>query len=394
LLSSAKLAGINPAQLSPQDFALEDRFMLSKLNSTITHTTELYEKYRLNEIPWAVEELYLSLSRDYIRLVRDKLNLGEEAEKQKVLYVMYSTLMGTIKLFAPICPYITESIYQNFRKEFGLEEESIHLNSWPKPDTKLIDESLEKDFLVADTIVQKLLYARDKMAMGVRWPLSEAIVVTKDEDTKKAVEHLSGLIRLQTNIKSLKVQEQAEIRETVRTDYEKLRKDYGGLTALIIANLSRTTPETILTHIKESGSYEFEIENNAKVAIKMDHLLLEKEAPDGFVMVDFSKGDLLLNKKLTPELEAEGFSRELVRRVQEQRKQSGFSKSDRIELYVIADQKLKQMLEKHNADIMERVGASRQTISDVPPLSELKFSKEIEIRDKKLKILFDRIEQL
>ena len=394
LLSSAKLAGINPAQLSPQEFDLEERFMLSKLNSTIQHTTEMYEKYRLNEIPWAVEELYLALSRDYVRLVRDKLNLGEEAEKQKVLYTMYSVLMGTIKLFAPICPYITESIYQNFRKEFSLEEESIHLNSWPKPDTSLIDEALEKDFVIADTIVQRLLYARDKMGMGVRWPLQEAIVATKDEDTKKAIEHLGGLIKLQTNLKSLIVKEEADIKENVRTDYERLRKDYGGLTALIIAHLSITSPSTILAHIKEKGVYEFEIEHNAKVAIKMEHLLLEKEAPDGFVMVDFSKGNLLLSKKLTPELEGEGFARELVRRVQEQRKQSGLSKSDRIELYVIADPKLKQMLERHNSDIMERVGAAKQTISDVPPLSELKFSKEIEIRDRKLKILFDRIEQI
>ncbi len=393
LVSSAKLARINPAQAAPQDFDIEDRFMLSKLNSTIKHTTELMEKYRLNEVPWAVEELFLSLSRDYVRLVRDKLNLGEEAEKQKVLYVMYSTLMGAIKLFAPVCPYITESIYQNFRREFGLEEESIHLHSWPKADEKLVDDGLENDFVIADTIVQRLLYARDRMAMGVRWPLPEALVVTKDENTRKAVEHLGSLIMLQTNIKSLKAVEEFEIKETVKTDYERLRKDYGGLTALIIAHLSRTSHSTILTHIKESGAYEFEIEHNAKVAIKMEHLLLEKEAPDGYIMADFSKGILLLSKKVTPELEAEGFARELVRRVQEQRKQSGFSKSDRIELYVIADAKLKKMLEKHKDYIFERVGAAKQTISDVPPLGELKFSKDIDIKERKLKILFDRVEQ-
>lgn len=393
LISSAKLAGINPSEISQPELDTEEKFMLSKLNSTIKRTTGLYEAYRLNEIPWAVEELYLSLSRDYIKLVRDKLNLGEESEKQKVLYTIYTTLVGIIKLFAPVCPYITESIYQRFRAEFGLKEDSIHLMDWPKPDTNLIDEELEKDFMIADNIVQKLLYARDKTGLGVRWPLPQAIIVTKDEETKKAAKHLGSLIMLQTNIKSLKLQEDAKIKETVKTDYEKLRKDYGGLTAMIIAYLSRTDPSTILTHIRESGTYDIMLDNEAKVSIKMEHLLLEKEAPDGFVMVDFANGDLLLDKSLTPELEAEGFSRELVRRVQEQRKQAGLNKSDSIELYVVAEQKLKEMFKKHHDEIKERVGAGKQTISDVPPLSEagLKFEKEIEIKGKKLKIFFDRL---
>jgi len=390
LLSSAKAAGINPAHLNPKKFDLEERFILSKLNSTIESVTELYEKYYLSSIPPKVEELYLTLSRDYIRLVRDKLNLGDAAEKEKVLYTLYKVIIETLKIFAPICPFITEAIYLDFRKEFSLKEESIHLSGWPAADKKLIDTALEKDFTIIDTLTQKILYARDKMGMGVRWPLKEIIISTKDKDVRSAVDNLSDLIKLQTNIKSIVLKESFEAKLNVKADYEKIRKEFTALSPQVIAHIAITSPNSILKHIEKEGEYKFMVDH-ASLSLKKEHLVVEKEAPEGFVYVDFPNGELFINKSLTPELEAEGFARELVRRVQEQRKAAKLNKQDKIELYIVADPEMKKQLEKHESDIKERVGAQKQQLSETPTQKTYHFAAEVEIKGRKFKICFDKL---
>jgi len=131
LIDLSKELKKNPAKLDDtimQDiFSLEEKYIISKLNSTIENVTDLFNNYQLNEVPLAVEGLFLELSRTYIQLVRDKAAIGEKNEKEVVLYTVYKVLMECIKLLAPVTPFITEAIYQNFRQEFNLKQESLHL---------------------------------------------------------------------------------------------------------------------------------------------------------------------------------------------------------------------------------------------------------------------------
>jgi isoleucyl-tRNA synthetase len=380
---------MNPAELKPGKFGVEERFMISKLNSTIARVTGFYENYYLNDVPWAVEELYLALSRNYVRLVRDKLSLGTEEEKASAIYTIYSVLMGSLKMFAPIAPFITEAIYLDLKKEFGLKEESVHHLNWPSEESKLIDTDLEKEFVIVDSITQRILYGRDKLNLGVRWPISEVIIVSEDKEVESAVNSLSQLMMIQTNIKKIVMRKDIETRKNVKADYEKLRKDFGGLTAIIIAHLALVSPSSILGHIEKEGRYEMTVEN-AKIEIKGEHLIVEKEAPVDFILVDFPRGEIYINKKMTKELEAEGFARELVRRVQEFRKTSGLSKADRIELFVTSDSKMVMSLKDHKEEIKERVGASGLVLSDRLPEKTFRYEKKIDIRGKGFDIWFNK----
>jgi isoleucyl-tRNA synthetase len=109
-----------------------------------------------------------------------------------VLYTIYTTLYETLRLLAPICPYITEGIYLNLKKNSLCLKRSIHLAGWPSADQKLIDSRLEKEFVIVESLTQRDTLCKDRIGMGVRWPLQEVVVVTQDNDTVSAVESLSS----------------------------------------------------------------------------------------------------------------------------------------------------------------------------------------------------------
>jgi len=178
VIDLAKNANINPKELKNIEKNLfyfdEEKYIFSKLNSTIRKITKLYDDYKLNEIPLLIEDLFLALSRIYIQLTRNK-SIGDH--KKVVLYTVYNVLMGCLKLFAPTAPFTTEKIYQNLKGEFKLKEESIHLFDWPKCDEILINKELENEMDTISDVVQIILSLREKVQQGIRWPLQEVIIV-------------------------------------------------------------------------------------------------------------------------------------------------------------------------------------------------------------------------
>lgn len=189
LIELSELIGKNPSKLKPK-LELEEEYIISRTNSTVKEVTRLFEEYKLDETVDKIESLFLDLSRVYIQLVRDKISLGEDSDKEAALYVIYETLMNSIKLLAPICPFITDAIYLELRKKFNLKEESIHLCEWPGYEEKKINQKLEDEFSFAMQIIEKVLAERSEKGIGVRWPLSEVIVKTDKKLDKKIQEIL------------------------------------------------------------------------------------------------------------------------------------------------------------------------------------------------------------
>ena len=146
----------------------------------------------INDTPLIVEDLFLKLSRTYIPLIREK-SAGDE--KKIVLYTVYNVLMEILKIFAPISPYITETIYQNLKKEFNLKEESIHHFVWPKHDEKAINKGLEDEMDDSSDILQTIFSLREKIQMGVRWPLQEVDIVTTDKKSMKQIAKIKARIK-------------------------------------------------------------------------------------------------------------------------------------------------------------------------------------------------------
>ncbi|MBL7055715.1 isoleucine--tRNA ligase [Candidatus Woesearchaeota archaeon] len=390
LLDLHKNIGLNPKDLKiEKGFSLEEDYIFSKLNSTIKKVTKLYDAYKLNEAPLVVEDLFLSLSRVYIQLSRDKAS--DKHKKHFVMYTVYHVVMNTLKLFSPIVPFITEMMYQNLKKELDLEEESIHLCSWPEHDDTLINKELENDMDTISDITQGILSLREKISLGQRWPLQEVVIVTKDEKTIKAVEKLKGIIKNQTNIKELDVQQSLPgIQETIKADYSQIGPDFGKRAPQIISKLATESPETILAHIKEKGKFTIKV-NDEDVNIVKEHLIVNREVPDPYVENNFRTGFIYLNRSVSADLEAEGYARELMRRVQSLRKEAGLQKQDSISLFVKTDAELVQDLKPLYATIKEKVGASHMTLSELDPNKEHKHSNKEKVRDYEFELFLEKV---
>ncbi|MFH0867958.1 MAG: isoleucine--tRNA ligase [Candidatus Woesearchaeota archaeon] len=390
LIDLASNANANPKDLkiSKNSISVEESYILSKLNSTIRKATNLFDEYKLNEIPVVVEDLFLKLSRTYIQLTRDKIG-GDE--KKVVLYTVYNVLMKILKMFAPVAPFITEKIYQDLKKEFVLEEESIHHYKWPKYDEKLINKELENEMEYASEVLQTILALREKIQFGIRWPLQEAVIVTKDESTIKAVETLKSIIKTQANIKEIDVQQSLPgINLSIKADFSQLGPDFGNKAPQIIAKLSSESPETVLTHLEKEGKYIIKL-GKENINIVKEHLIVTRKVPTPYIEGTFKNGFVYLNREVDEELEAEGYARELTRRVQQLRKTSGLQKKDRIMLFIKTDEELANTLNNFYSAIKEKVGASILKISNLNPSKKHKYESKEKVRDNQFELFLDKV---
>ena len=392
VIEMAKNLKANPSEmdLGRLNLEIEERYIFSKLNSAIGKVTGLFDSYRINEVPWHVEDLFLELSRTYIQLTRDKSSIGSDEEKKTVLCAAYHVLMSSLKLFAPIAPFITEKMHENLRHEFRLKEESIHFCQWPKSNPEHIDEELEESMKIVAEIVQSALAVREKIQLGVRWPIKDLVVATKDGKVAKAVEKLKDIIKTQVNAKAIGLVEALpNTKVKIKADYSKIGPAFGDKAPKVIAQLTIDSPETVLRHINEKGKYTFKSDGELLDIVK-EHLIVAREIPAPYEEGSFRLGNIYLNKEMSDELEAEGFAREIMRRVQALRKKAGLQKSDNISLYIKTDDELKEMLKKWTAVIKNKVGASQLRISEMEPSRKHAFVSNEKVKGKEFEIGIDR----
>ena len=334
----------NPLQLDVsilESASLEEKYILSKLDSTILKVTQLFEEYKIEEIPVHIENLYLELSRTYIQLIRDKAVLGTDEEKKLVLYVMYNVLIETLKIFSTIAPFITEKMYLNLKDKFGIAEESIHHFDWPEVEAGAINNTLEDNFEIAKMIIQSSLAAREKAKLGLRWPIGELVIETSSDQVNKAVREMYEIIKTQINTKEIVLTEIVEgVKELVKPDFAKLKPDFGENSGKVIAALSNISPESIIKAVRENEKYELEVEGET-FNIVSEHLIIHKQTPANLEGSEFRHGVVYVNTDRTEELDNEGYTRELTRRIQNARKISGLEKMDNIDLCLIIPSEIK-----------------------------------------------------
>ena len=389
LIEYADIVEKSSAKITKKDCGVEERYILSRLNSTIKDVTGLFENYRLNEIPDKIESLYLDLSRTYIQLVREKSVTGTEKEKQAIFAVIYNTLAETLKMLAPVAPFIAEHMHLNLKNKFKLKPASIHLCDWPKADEKLIDAKLELSVEQAKDILQAIYSARETAQLGIRWPVKEVTVITQDDSITKSAEALEELIKTQANVKKIVVKKDIEFRKKVKADFSKIGPLYGDKAPKVIAQLSINSPETILGSIEKTGKFMVKADAE-QFEIKREHLIIERELPSHLLEAEFRGGFVYLNKERNPELEAEGFAREITRRVQALRKEQGLVRTDSIDLFIKADKELVEILKNWHKQIKEKVGAKKIDI-DTSTSESFKVSKKEKVKNKEFEIMFEKV---
>jgi len=180
------------------------------------------------------------------------------------------------------------------------------------------------------------------------------------------------------------------IKLIAKPDYSQIGPDFGDKAPRIIAQLAIESPETILSHIEKDGKYELKA-GNEKFNIVKEHLIVQRKVPEPYVEAMFKGGLVYLNKNLDKELQAEGFAREIMRRIQALRKNANLQKADKIELFIKAGNDLKEMLQKWEGMIKEKVNASSLEISSSKPEKKLKnYSKE-KVREKEFELFLEKV---
>lgn len=342
LIEYSKTEGINPGKVTVSGEAIEEKYINSLLHRSIKQLTRAYESYKLDEIPKILENLFLELSRTYIKLTRDKIieNPG------LVLHTIFNVLFETLKMQYTLTPFIAEKIFLNLKEAFDLDKESLSFYPWPEFDDKQIDEDLEQEFAESQNIVQAILAAREKANLGVRWPLPVSTVVSSMPEVKQAVDALGDLIKNQTNVKELEVKDEiAGAKVEVSPNKGQIGKDFKKDSRKILEVLD----EKQMQELREKGTLDV-----AGFKLERRHINIKEELPENLTSAEFKQGNVYIDTKLTPELEAEGFAREVVRRIQSLRKESGLKKKDKIELSIESEFDLKSWGE----EIKTKVGAT------------------------------------
>ncbi len=371
-------------------FAVEEKYMLSRLHSVIRQVTELMGQHRMDEVIAPLEELFLELSRAYIQMVREKSLLGEEEEKEACLYTFAAVLLETMKMYNIIAPFICEAMYQNLKEEFALGEESISHHRWPKADAKKINPKVEQGMKLALEIIQAGLHAREKAKLGLRWPVKEALIVSKSSDVKEVVSQFQNIISTQLNAKEIVFAAEAkEMQYLVKPDYSKIGPAYGNLSPQIIARLTMDSPQTIINHLEKEGKYVFTVDSQ-EVEIARNMLFIEMEAPHNYQLSELRGGYLLLNVERTEELEAEGYAREIMRNIQELRKKAGMEKTDDIVLHLKASPGMKKMLMPLKKEIQLKVGAQTMELADAEPARKYPHSGPFRVKAEEFTAYFGK----
>ena len=248
-----------------------------------------------------------------------------------------------------------------------------------------------KNIIIKD-IIQSGLSIRKKINMGVRWPLKDLVVVTKDGDVQKAVNRLNSVIQKHLNVKDVLVKEFMHgVKQKLKADYSKLGPEFGDLVPKIIAHMTINSPETILGHIEKTGKYSVKIDEKEAI-LRKEHLIVSKEVPRPYEEADFKHGAVYLNKELTDKLEAEGYAREVTRRIQVLRKEAGLKKSQFVTVFIKTDEASVAMLEDWDDQIKLKVGSRKMKISVNKPSKKHAQSSKEEIKGKSFEIYLSKVD--
>ncbi len=384
----ARLDGWTPSQ-SGGDPSTLDRWILSRLNSTVERVTEALENYDAYTATSAIWSFVEVLSRWYVRRSRRRFWKSEADEDKRAGYsTLYTCLKTLTLLMAPITPFIAEAIYQRLVRGAEPEApESVHLNPWPEADPSLIDEGLISDMEMAMRVCSLGRAARGKSGIKLRQPLQEAVVVV-DPSEVEGVRRMADLIRDELNVKGLRISE----------DREQLMVYRARPIPRILGRRHGSLYPKVSEAIRLLGGEEAKrLAMGEKVEVYVDGDRLEVHPEEVEVTVEPLPGysvveeeGLLVGVKveLSRELEHEGLARDIVRRIQALRKEANFNIDDQIEVYYTGDPEVEEAFEVEG-DYIAQETLSIALIRGQP--REGCYDKEFEIDGSKMRIGIKRI---
>jgi isoleucyl-tRNA synthetase len=325
-------------QNSSTSVSLLDQWILSKLNVLIQTITTNLEQYDAYVATAQIQQFIQELSTWYIRRSRRRFWKSESDEDKKAAYTtLYTTLVTLIKLLAPFTPFITEEIYQNLVRQIDPHAaESLHHNPWPTVDTQLINHELMQDMDLTIQISHLGRAARNHARIKLRQPLAEAKIIGAPTALQR-LRRSQELIQDELNVKKLTFTSNNRELLTYRIQLlpQILGKKHGSLYPKLQANLAKQNHNDLAQQLQQGHSITL-IVDEQQIPILPTEVEITSHPIDNWAISQNEDIIVGINTQLTEFLQQEGLARDLVRRIQNQRKNAEFEISDEITIFYTA----------------------------------------------------------
>lgn len=309
-----------------------DRWIISVLNSLVKEVENAYSSYEPTRAGRALQDFVIeNLSNWYVRLNRKRFWAGEYNKDKIAAYqTLYTCLKTVAVLSAPIAPFFMEKLYLDLTGE----NKSVHLAMMPECNEALIDLGLEERMSYAQQISSMVLALRRKVSIKVRQPLQKIMIPDMGVSFREQIDKIKDLVLSEVNVKELEylADDSGVLVKKIKPNFKTLGPKHGKLMKGIAAVVNTLTPAEI-THFEREGRFEVEVEGSKIELLAEDVEIISEDIP-GWLVANEGKLTVALDITITEELRQEGLARELVNRIQNIRKDSGFEITDKIELYI------------------------------------------------------------
>ena len=354
-----------------------DRWILSVLNTLIKEVDTCYNEYEPTKAGRLISDFVNdNLSNWYVRLNRKRFWGGEFTQDKLSAYqTLYTCLETVAKLMAPISPFYADRLYTDLITATGRDNVvSVHLAEFPKYQEEMINKELETRMQMAQDVTSMVLALRRKVNIKVRQPLQCIMVPVLDEEQKAHIEAVKSLIMNEVNVKEIKFVDGAAgvLVKKVKCDFKKLGPKFGKQMKAVAAAVAEMSQEAI-SELEKNGKYTLNLNGEEAVIEVSDVEIISEDIP-GWLVANEGKLTVALEVTVTEELRREGIARELVNRIQNIRKSSGFEITDKIKITISKNTQTDDAVNEYNTYICNQVlGTSLELVDEVKDGTELNF---------------------
>ena len=371
--------------LEYEKLAVMDKWLLSRLESTVKAVDDNLENYRIPEAAKALQSFVDDMSNWYVRRSRERFwAKGMEQDKINAYMTLYTALVTVAKAAAPMIPFMTEDIYQNLVKSIDASApESIHLCDFPEVHENWIDPKMEEDMADLLEIVVMGRAARNTANIKNSQPIGTMYVKSEFQLS----EFYKEIIEDELNVKEVVFKDDIAdfISYSFKPQMRTVGPKYGKLLNKIKTVLSELDGNKAMAELKSTGELKLDIDGQEIVLLEED-LLIDMAQMEGYVSESDHTITVVLDTNLTPELIEEGFVRELVSKIQTMRKEAGFEVMDKIRVYAKDNDKIVDIMKNHGDEIKSEVLAE-----DIVTGETKGYEKEWNINSEKVTMAVERI---
>ena len=382
----------SPLEVNIKDshLTLLDQWILAKSNLLVKEAVNAFDSYRVDKFIQKFERFLDDLSNWYIRRNRRRFWKSEnDIDKEAAYHTLYHVLLTSVKIIAPILPFMSEKIYQNLVCNIDKNlPESVHLCEYPEIDDQKIDQKMIDQVDAIRKMVELGRSARNKVELKIRQPLQELCFHLSDNSIKEFVIENQNIILEELNVKNIKYVDSTDklIGYIIKPNLPFIGQDYGKELPKIKDAILKMDSDKIVSDINQDGEVAIHLESKT-INLKRDAFLIDKESKEGYTSESDGNITVGLTTELSEKLVQEGIARDVIRHVQIMRKNANFAVEDRINTYGSFDGEIGDAI-KANEDYFKN---ETLTVNMIDEFQSGEYEESFEIKGTRIKISINRI---